>query len=97
MPVYRVTLAGVKHIVVANLSSQAIRHVTRKDVVCETITAEELADEIAAGYRIEKADLQGTDSAASPIDITFNHKPGCAAGNTVPIGIAPCRCTELNL
>lgn len=98
MPVYRVTLEGKKHIVIANLGSQAIRHVVKKLVTCETITAEELASEIADGYRIEKADTQAADPFVPAITgEPYNHKPACGASGTVPIGVPPCKCLTLDL
>lgn len=97
MPVYRLVLAGEKHIVIANLASQAIRHVTRKAVTCESITAEELANEIADGYRIEKADLQGADTAAAATGQMYTHKKDCLADAVVPIGVHPCICPQLDM
>lgn len=98
MPVYRVILEGKKHIVVANLAAQAIRHVTRKRVLCETITAEDLAEEIAAGCTIEKADLNAGDPIVPTLHgEPFNHKTACGAPGFVPIGVHPCVCQKLDL
>jgi len=96
MPVYRLKLGEKKHIVVANLASQAIRHVFRKQVECETLTAEELAKEIVGGAVLEHADTSVADPVVpASMGDPFKHKIACGASGATPIGGPGCKCMHL--